>query len=213
MKPQEMIPIGKMNPFVRAAIEFADDERRTLFFTGPVGCGKTHAAIVARTLHPEPGEVVTAFALSRIAPWDDAIDRISTCPGVLVIDDVGTEFEIKAGRFAAVLDGVINERDCMERKTVITTNLPIDVFRERYGARVLDRIRGNGHAVQSSAESMRGEDVGGTWIWRYPLKPDGETWSRIQDEAKRDDNRARVAEMSSALVSRLARQKTLEKQT
>ena len=75
----------------------------------------------------------------------------------LVIDDLGEEFNDTKGNFLAVLDETISDRVANERPTVITTNLDVDKFRDRYGRRITDRIRGDGRWVAFAGESMRGQ--------------------------------------------------------
>jgi DNA replication protein DnaC len=74
----------------------------------------------------------------------------------LVIDDLGEEFNDTKGNFLAVLDEAVSDRIANLRPTVITTNLDVEAFKLRYGARVTDRIRGSGRWFAVAGESMRG---------------------------------------------------------
>jgi len=213
MKKQEEVRVGEMRPMLNAAMDFAADDRRVLLLAGRVGCGKTHAAEVAAELHPEEGRLVTAFRLSRLAPWDKEIDVLIRIRGVLVIDDVGTEHEAKAGKFASLLDGIVNDRHHAGRKTVLTTNLnviqkensiPGQSFRERYGERLFDRIRGNGRAMESNSESLRGKKLGSVTVWRYAFGPGRAEFEETRERQACDRDRGKVLEMSEAFVSRLA---------
>ena len=60
---------------------------------------------------------------------------------LMVIDDLGVEYLDKNGNFLQRLDELIDERYSNFRKTVITTNLNAEAFKDRYGERVADRMR------------------------------------------------------------------------
>jgi DNA replication protein DnaC len=74
----------------------------------------------------------------------------------MVIDDLGVEYLDKNGNFLQRLDELIDERYSNYRQTIITTNLNVKAFKERYGERVADRIREGfefGGAFMELAES------------------------------------------------------------
>jgi len=77
----------------------------------------------------------------------------------MVIDDLGVEYLDKNGNFLQRLDELIDERYSNFRKTIITTNLNTQAFKERYGERVADRIREGFHSggafMELSDASMR----------------------------------------------------------
>lgn len=73
----------------------------------------------------------------------------------LAIDDAGAEF--LEGRLSATIDEIINERYAHRRETVLTTNLVVGEFRDRYGERVADRILECGKFVGLGKGSMRGK--------------------------------------------------------
>lgn len=59
----------------------------------------------------------------------------------MVIDDLGVEYLDKNGNFLQRLDELIDERYSNFKRTIITTNLNVEAFKERYGERVSDRLR------------------------------------------------------------------------
>lgn len=144
---------------------------------GPVGTGKSLAAAwalsqrweaccAAPPRHPlRLGGTpiwLPAPLLARTATWNE--DRINTWRDsmLLVLDDMGVE---EAGdRTASVLDDLINHRSEGGAPTIITTNLDRKPFVERYGERIVDRLRAcglddRGRArwwITCSGESMRG---------------------------------------------------------
>ena len=93
--------------------------------------------------------------LSRISNYDQGeIDRV-TLAEVLVIDDLGTEYLDKNGFLSSFLDEIVNVRYKEQLPTAITTNLDSTAFADRYGERVVDRIREFGKFVSVHGESMR----------------------------------------------------------
>jgi DNA replication protein DnaC len=129
--------------------------------SGGAGSGKTVAAVA--WLHGwavERCSVVGLFVSSAaIARWERYDDREMGrlfAPDRLVIDDLGAEFLDAKGAYLSVLDELVNERYSHKRATVLTTNLPIDGFRARYGERIADRIRESGKFISTADASMRG---------------------------------------------------------
>jgi DNA replication protein DnaC len=130
--------------------------RRTIaVFSGARGTGKTVAAawLVSRS----PGGVFLAVSqMARISRYRaEEMEPLERCP-LLAIDDLGTEFVDEKGSFLATLDGLINARYADDRRTVITTNLPAESFKKRYGERIADRIREAGRFLELKGESLRG---------------------------------------------------------
>ena len=74
----------------------------------------------------------------------------------LVIDDLGMERMDNAGIWAEAIDHLIDARYARKLKTVITTNLDGKTFDARYGDRILDRVRHDGHfVICAEGESFR----------------------------------------------------------
>ncbi len=72
---------------------------------------------------------------------------------LLVIDDLGVE--VWSDRFQSMLDGLLDTRYSSDLATILTTNLHLEAFRSRYGARITDRIRGSGGFFESAEPSRR----------------------------------------------------------
>ena len=128
-----------------------------LVMAGDVGRGKTVAAAwwLLVAAHQRRPLFVSAARLSRWDRYDnDAMDRLLLASR-LVIDDLGEEFNDTKGNFLAVLDETIADRVANRRPTVITTNLTLDAFTERYGIRIRDRIRESGRWQSFAGPSMR----------------------------------------------------------
>ena len=145
----------------KAAVEARD---RIIVLAGPPGVGKTTAAgwLVSKALSPHwhfdplsSARFMTALELARISVYDDDAMAAVERPDLLVIDDVGAEYADAKGMFSTIIDGVVNARYARSLTTVITTNLNATLFRERYGERVIDRIRECGRFVELKGASMR----------------------------------------------------------
>lgn len=121
---------------------------RNLVLLGPVGTGKTHAAIAAARLRHDVGDdvrflpVVEMLDLLRPGGPERALYDLADV-GCLVLDDLGSErpTEWTAERMYALL----NRRWMEERPTVCTSNLPATraVAPEGYGDATLDEAVGH----------------------------------------------------------------------
>lgn len=150
----------------------AHAEDRFSLLIGTVGTGKTVAACVPLLTHfaerrwfknGDEGKIVMPrsalfVSLSDMASWslwdpvDRSMQRMAVDTELLVLDDLGTE----RGDGAAVVHAIIASRNAAQRRTVLTTNMAPPEFSERYGARILDRLRGEGSVFQATGASLRG---------------------------------------------------------
>lgn len=125
--------------------------RSNLVVTGPVGTGKTHAAVAAcRVAYVEAGlwfRVEPAVEmLDRLRPGGDegAWEELTTT-GLLCIDDLGVQ---KQSEWVTErLYAVVNRRwlDC--RPTIVTTNLAPKQLEASLDERLLSRLVGDGAVV------------------------------------------------------------------
>jgi DNA replication protein DnaC len=123
-----------------------------LLLLGPPGTGKTTAAAwLCRKL----GRFVAAADMARMSAY--AADGVASLEQgkLLVIDDIGVEYADAKGLFRSQLDAVVSSRFGDRRRTVLTGNIGLPEWRERYGARLLDRAREDGVIVQIKGQSMR----------------------------------------------------------
>lgn len=131
----------------------------------------------------------TAKSLSRVQQYDqDAIDALIN-PGRLVIDDLGTEYLDKGGFLLSLIDEIISERHRRDLPTVMTTNNTAGEFAQRYGGRVVDRIRGSGSIVICDGKSMRGAKLRATDVPALPT--DAELVAIAEKEQADHDIRAK----------------------
>lgn len=95
-----------------------------------------------------------AAEISALDFYGEDYQHLCTC-GSLVIDDLGAEFNDAKGGFQSKLDRLIDARYREFRRTVITTNLPGKEFSDRYGGRVIDRMRDGAVWASVKGDSLR----------------------------------------------------------
>lgn len=133
---------------------FLASDMRLQVLSGGVGVGKSVAAAYA-IRRVGMGRWVSAREFSRLG--NDAGEK--TLPyrrtKLLVLDDLGLEHDDGKGWAIGNIQALLVERHDDGRRTVITTNLDAAAFKQRYGERVADRIRGSGRFSVVDGESMR----------------------------------------------------------
>ena len=112
---------------------FTQPQGHQQFAYWPHGPRWTRATDLARGFDELPGEVRRA--------------------SVLVIDDLGDEKNDEHSR--SRLSSLLSERDDLQARTVITTNLNSATLAHRYGVRFVDRIKGHGFLTSIRGETMR----------------------------------------------------------
>ncbi|MFA6308970.1 MAG: ATP-binding protein [Clostridia bacterium] len=152
-------------------INFKSPDEKNMFFTGPVGTGKTYMLnCIAIELLKEGYTVLylTAPALFDIITdykrrgfSDEEFDY--TCyknifnVDLLIIDDLGTESHT-ASRYAELLN-ILNTRDpnnsSKPMKTIISTNIDSSQLSEFYTERVSSRIIGSFTILKFAGEDLR----------------------------------------------------------
>lgn len=138
---------------VKAVRAWQGSRRTFLVLSGGAGAGKTVAACLALMGGGVFERCVSAGRLGLYGAEDVARMRALRRARVLVLDDLGAEFQTDVWR--AQFDELADERYGHQRRTVITTNLAPEIIRERYGARVADRIRHDGQVIACGVESLR----------------------------------------------------------
>ena len=165
-------------PALAAVRAWRDDASPLVVLAGTVGTGKSLAAawalwdwwVTTRKVNPVTGYQwahkgrcwIAAPHLARLQKWAKEVTELETAP-MLVLDDLGEEQASDTA--VAILSNLITTRFAERMPTAVTTNLDGKTFRERYGERIVDRVRecgldDNGHArwwVRCSGESLRGK--------------------------------------------------------
>jgi hypothetical protein len=97
----------------------------------------------------------SAAGLARLDHFsDDAVKPFMWAP-LLVIDDLGGEYQDAKGFFLSLLDELVDARYSRKLATIVTSNLDLAAFTTRYGVRIVDRIREAGRFVGCGNASLR----------------------------------------------------------
>lgn len=94
------------------------------------------------------------FLVMGLYDHEEERDRLKRTMA-LVVDDQGVERLDAGGVGLALFDWLINARYGAAGYTLITTNLPWEQFRERYGERIADRLKEQADWYDLEGESMR----------------------------------------------------------
>lgn len=157
--PTDLDPTGAL----KVAQDSHEKEQRIVVISGPVGCGKTTAAAWwlsqegprSPYLKVHSPLFIPVYKLERVSRYDEkAMARIERARR-LVIDDLGAEYLDQKNAFVTFLRGLIDARynNCLP--LLVSTNLTADEFKERYGERVVDRLREVGRFAGIKGESLR----------------------------------------------------------
>lgn len=132
---------------------------RNLVLTGPVGTGKTHAAIAAcRPAHDLGLDVLflpVVELLDALRPGGTDEVSIQDVAAVdrLVIDDLGTQRDTDWTHER--LEAVINRRWMEARPTIVTTNLDAQALRERFRESTYSRLVGGALGIRLTGDDRR----------------------------------------------------------
>lgn len=142
-------------PPVQRVAQWDISKHSTLVISGGNGCGKTVAATWwAMRFHGVP-RFLRASTLAASSRYDrDQRSAILEAPA-LVLDDLGAEYMDSKGSFLVDLDELLDVFYGDYRPLLITTNSAFDVFRQRIGERVADRLRECGSFWATTAPSRR----------------------------------------------------------
>lgn len=137
-----------------------------LFFYGTVGTGKSFlSGCVAKELI-ESGHSVIYFSASALfdvlskAKFDyrspeelhKAYEDLFACD-LLIVDDLGTEYTNNLVN--SELFSLINERHLKQKAVIISTNLSLEDFRNRYSDRIFSRITSNYEICKITGPDIR----------------------------------------------------------
>lgn len=119
----------------------AGDPRSILLLLGGTGAGKTTATawLAAEVGGSRPG-LVRAGELERAGRYDRELAGWILDRTLLVVDDLGVEYQDSKGAFRSLLDELIDVAYSHRRKMVITSNLDEQGIADRVGARIWSRF-------------------------------------------------------------------------
>jgi len=131
-------------------------EKNIRIIAGGVGSGKTWAAV--RWIGDHGGSspfFMRAHAFEAAGRYDRRLrERWQTC-SALVLDDLGAEYADGKGNILADLDELFDIYATRMACLIVTTNLTPDQLRQRYGARIISRLRQHGEFRQIADPDMR----------------------------------------------------------
>jgi len=120
-----------------------DTGRTARVFAGGTGAGKTSAAAFC-ALQWSAGSAgfIRATELERRGRYDrdGSLGKWLKASTLLVLDDLGAEPLDAKGYFVAMLDEIVDKFYADRQPLLITTNISLRQFEERYEARVLSRL-------------------------------------------------------------------------
>lgn len=140
--------------YERVASWLSGNDGRGLFLYGNCGRGKS---ILCRYALPAillkyAGKVVSVF---DIQDMNKDVDLVLS-KHIISLDDIGTEeISIKYGERRMAFAEIMDAAEKHGKLVIVSTNLSEDDLRERYGDRVLDRIKAITTRVLFKGESLR----------------------------------------------------------
>lgn len=146
----------KDTPAMRKVAEWSQGEKTILVLSGRPGCGKTVAAVSWGFVSSHTPVFLRAAAFAMASRYNPEERAVWARAGALILDDLGAEYQDAKGSFAVDLDELIDTVYGDMRRMIITTNAGAEDFKQRYGARVADRIREAGEFYVCKNESLRG---------------------------------------------------------
>ena len=154
------------NLFLSWVDNYPKVDTHTFLFCGTAGVGKTFMTECIAKAMIDKGYLVsfisslglnenflkyhTTFDQNKQSFFDMFLE-----PELLVIDDLGTE-QILKNVTINYLVALLNERNNLNKATIITTNLNLNDILERYGERVFSRIA---NKADSKMFIIKGEDL------------------------------------------------------
>jgi len=136
----------------------ATEERPILVLCGGTGAGKTMACALAIVDHGKGVAIESQNLPKRVDPWTSEIiagaREVDLSHSLIVLDDLGTEGKPPGDRWSRAFHGFVSAR-LSHGRTLITTNLKRAEFRQRYDARVIDRLNSGARAIELTGQSLR----------------------------------------------------------
>jgi DNA replication protein DnaC len=133
----------------------ADNEDKGLLLMGDCGRGKSYIAryVIPAIYSKKHGKI---FKVADATEINDSIDTLKKTK-FLVIDDLGNEYNYNVyGQKRNPIDEIVDSAERYGNILIITTNLTIKDLSERYGERVMSRLKKLTRVVAFQGEDLRG---------------------------------------------------------
>lgn len=134
-------------------------QEKGLFIYGDTGTGKTHALYaIANTFENCRVEnwvgllVEYRSKISERKSQYEFIKQVNEC-NTLIIDDVGAEKQTESSQELFYL--ILDWRYTNEKKIILSTNLSLKEFQEKYGDRLFSRVAGMCEVIELKGEDRR----------------------------------------------------------
>lgn len=131
-------------------------DRNVAVLSGSAGCGKTVGAAYWSISRRERIEFVRASTFAASSRYDQETRARWYGADGLCLDDLGAEYLDSKGSFLVDLDELVDTFYADKRPLIITTNCTKVEFRNRYGERVVDRLRESAVWITVEGSSLRG---------------------------------------------------------
>lgn len=157
----------KMSENLRFCVDYAKNfssDSPGLFMYGATGLGKTFlSGCIARELLNKGFSVafdsiqnyLRQIENERFGRTEGSSDTLQILlnSDLAILDDLGSEFTSQFN--ASVIYNIINSRLDMGKPTIVSSNLPLDMLRERYDDRIISRLTGMFFTLRFIGEDIR----------------------------------------------------------
>jgi DNA replication protein DnaC len=133
-----------------------DLERNVAVLSGSAGSGKTVGAAHWAFGRRERIEFVRASTFAASSRYNQETRERWYGAAGLCLDDLGAEYLDAKGSFLVDLDELVDTFYADRRPLIITTNCTKQAFKDRYGERVVDRLRESAVWFTVAGASLRG---------------------------------------------------------
>lgn len=151
---QESVRAEWLPEYEQIAAWLMNNEGRGLFMFGNCGRGKSLLGryVLPAILLQHLRKVVSVYDMQELNRDIDGALR----KHIISLDDVGTEeLSVKFGEKRQAFAEVMDAAEKYGKLLIISTNLSLEDLRQRYGDRVIDRIRRTTRRVAFNGKSLR----------------------------------------------------------
>lgn len=153
----------KVLKYCKAYAEYFTPKSNSILMYGKTGLGKTHLSLAIANEVIQRGYGAIYVSAPNLAQKlekehfsrdnDSALSNMLLDCDLLIIDDLGTEFQTKFS--SAELYNIFNSRLLLSKPVIINTNLELDKLEEIYSDRFVSRIIGNAQKLAFTGTDIR----------------------------------------------------------